>query len=166
MELFAQATNPTDAASWLQLFDRFGVSLVMLGLFIAATAYILHRLLNAKTGILTGYASDASQAHKQLAATVERMEQSDSQVADTLQQMQQLLLALKESAGHLETVHFDPHSRVATIGLTRTARHACDVVEQMAKKLGIIDDVAPQLLAMREELDQHLEIDQQRRAQQ
>lgn len=153
MGIFAQ--GPEDAASWLQLFDRFGVSLVMLALFIFGSGYMLKRLVG-KGGILTQYATAVGAAHGKTADAVEVMAENGERVAIQLTTMEKRLEGVENTASSMDTQLQDSHSKFATIGLTRCARHTCDILEHLAAKLDIPDKVAPSLAVMRSELDEHL----------
>lgn len=155
--------TPESATSWLQLFDKFGVSICFLALFIVATGYILRRLLNDKNGIFTAYARNVTQqqqqlqqTHQQLADTVGDMAITDSQVAAVLDKMENRLAGLEDQAHRIEALHRDPHSPFATVALSRCFRHGCDILEEIADKLEIKQQIQPQMALMRNELEQAL----------
>lgn len=155
--------SPDAAGSWLQLFDKFGVSICFLGLFIVATGYILRRLLNDKNGIFTNYARNVTEqqkqlqlTHQQLADTVGDMAQTDSQVASVLEKMEGRLGQLEDQAHRIEQMHRDPHSPFATVALSRCFRHGCDILSEIAAKLEIQQQIQPQLALMKNELEQAL----------
>lgn len=79
----------------LKLIDRYGVSVVMLALFLVATFYILQRLLAKKDGILTGYVSNTVEQQKLLTIAVDRN-------AITNEQMSRVLSVYDERLGIIE----------------------------------------------------------------
>ena len=72
----------TNGSSILEAFDRYGVSLVMLVMFILATIYILRRLLHDERGLLTSYIRSTNNQQTRLADTVTTMAETDAKVAD------------------------------------------------------------------------------------
>ena len=156
--------TPEIAASWLELFDRFGVSIVILGLFIAGTAYGLKRLLNKDDGILTNYGKTVESAHQQLVTSYERLESTDRVMADLLKghsvQLDQIEVHVVDTeegvSGLQDAADAATKKQDATTAmLLRCADRACNVIEQLSAKLDAESEVAPHIAEIRSELRGH-----------
>lgn len=145
------------AQSWLELVDKFGVSIVMLvvlvGVFITASAYALRRLLSAKDGILTGYATRVENSHERLSESYERLEKTDEEISKllkahnvSLKDIEVVLTAADEKIKASEDTH---------MALLRCADKACDVVEELSVKLEAQPEISPHLTYIRTELRKH-----------
>ena len=132
-----------------QAFDRYGVSVGMLVVFIIAAVYILRRLLHEERGLLTKYVQSTTDQQTRLADTVDRMAQTDAKVATVLNGMGsninkiETILARNSATG----------SRQDNTALVVCYRHECDVLEAIADKLQVNDRTKPLLDMMRRELD-------------
>lgn len=87
--LFAQATNG------FNVFDN-GVAVGALTLVVAATVYILRRMLNEKNGLFTVYVAKTNDTMESIANTCQ-------QQADTQVKQEQSIVGIKESQARMET---------------------------------------------------------------
>lgn len=127
----------------VELFDRFGVSLGMLILFVLTTIYILRRLLNSKDGILPEYVKAAIEHQAKLAESITSLTSSYGKSVDTLEQ-------LAETTSALTTSHIE-----RTDSLFKTMLHSCTVLEILSSKLDVKEQVLPHLQNIRMEVSQH-----------
>ena len=143
--ILAQAETTTNAV--LEAFDRYGVSLCMLVMFIIATIYILRRLLHDERGLLTSYIRSTN--NQQTRLTVTTMAETDAKVADVLGNMDGSISRIEAILQRTTT----PGNRGDNTALVICYRHECDVLEAISDKLEIDDKTKPLLDMMRRELD-------------
>ena len=141
--------------SFFQIFDRYGVSLGMLIVFLIGSAYVLRRLFNEKTGLLTNYMKETSQRYERLGSTIETQAETGRRVATVMESSDQTLRDIREASHRLEQMHFDPNSAFSTVTLGKCFVNVCDVAEIMATKLEIDDKCKPHLDIMRRALKDH-----------
>ena len=139
----------TNGSSILEAFERYGVSLVMLVMFILATIYILRRLLHDERGLLTSYIRSTNNQQTRLADTVTTMAETDAKVADVLGNMDGSISRIEAILQRTTT----PGNRGDNTALVVCYRHECDVLEAISDKLEIDDKTKPLLDMMRRELD-------------
>lgn len=137
------------SSSLLEAFDRYGVSLGMLVMFIMASIYILRRLLHDEKGLLTNYVRSTTAQQGRLASTVETMADTDAKVVDVLSTMNANITKIEDLLASTTT----PGSRQDNTALVVCYRHECDVLEVISDKLEINDKTKPLLDMMRRELD-------------
>ncbi len=145
--ILAQVETTTNAV--LEAFDRYGVSLVMLVMFIIATIYILRRLLHDERGLLTSYIRSTNNQQTRLADTVTTMAETDAKVADVLSSMDGSVRRIETILQRTST----PGNRGDNTALIVCYRHECDVLEAISDKLEIDEKTKPLLDMMRRELD-------------
>jgi len=139
----------TGSNAILEAFDRYGVSLGMLVMFIIATVYILRRLLHDERGLLSTYVRSTTAQQGRLASTVETMADTDAKVADVLGTMNDNITKIEAVLSSTNT----PGNRQDNTALVVCYRHECDVLEVISDKLDINDKTKPLLDMMRRELD-------------
>lgn len=148
--------------SLLQAFDKYGVSLVILAAVLWMLFYVLKRLVNEDTGIVTTYVASTVNNNKSLtetmktqAETAEKSAKTDEKMAELLETVEKRLDGIEKTSERLEAMHYDPHSNFASVTLGRCFRHSCDVAEMLANKLEIGEAAKPLIDKMRKELDDH-----------
>ena len=156
--------TPKIAEGWLELFDKFGVSLVFLALFVSGTLYVLRRLLSKDNGILTNYGKTVESAHQQLVTSYERLESTDRVMAELLKghtvQLDQIEVHIVDTGEGVSSLQ-DAADTAAhkqdetTAMLLRCADRACNVIEQLSVKLDAESEVAPHIADIRAELRGH-----------
>ena len=153
----------TDPESVLHLVDKYGVSLSLVVAFAFATVYILRRLLAEKNGILTQHFKSDAASREHLVDSVRTMATTGERIGQVLEGVNTRLESIEGIADRLERIHYDPHSRFATMALGRCALDACDVAEKVVKQMdqqetpgGLISQVLPLLEGMRGQLKEHL----------
>jgi len=156
----------------MRLADKYGVSLFMLSLFIFATIYILHRLLNGKSGILTGYVRETiktmatlGEASQEQSKTLSQAAETQSRALDILERFELRLEGIERVVTSVESqVHAtikekrQRHSALASnsTSLALCFREACRVAEEIAGKLEISEECRPYILEMQRHLDTHV----------
>ena len=144
------------AAGWLQLFDRYGVSLVALVGFAFATVWVLQRLLGKTDGILTEYGKAAQEAHQTTAAAVDKLKATNSNVAGILENTDTRLERIEQTSHEINRVQMDTSGPIATVHLTRCFLRGCDILETIADSMELKESIAPHLAVMRSDLQEHL----------
>lgn len=139
--------DPTSIA--FQVFDRYGVSVGMLVVFIIAGIYILRRLLHEDRGLLTNYVKSTTDQQAKLADTVECMARTDAKMAAVLDNMDTNI----DKIEGLLTRSSATGSRHDNTALVVCYRHECDVLEAISDKLQVNERTKPLLDMMRRELD-------------
>ncbi len=134
----------TDPAGVARLFDQYGVSLMIVVVGIIGMGYALYRLL-ARNGILTTHFKKDSDNHEHLVESVRIMSRTGEKISEVMVSTDKRLKAIEDSAGRVEMMHYDVHSRFATTTLGRCFLNACDVAEHIIDRMDSTDADAPDL---------------------
>ena len=138
----------TGSNAILEAFDRYGVSLGMLVMFIIASVYILRRLLHDERGLLSNYVRSTTEQQGRLANTVETMADTDAKVADVLGSMDGSIAKIESLLGKANLNGAADHTTLVVC-----YRHECDVLEAISDKLEINTKTKPLIDMTRRELD-------------
>jgi len=137
---------------WLSIFDRYGIAGALLALVAIGAWYILRRLFDKDDGILTRvgnrhiqYLDEQEKIGQSLARSNERLTATAELAHESMRQRQEAIDKLVES-------HSDPDSMFSTVRLSRSGLHACDILEAVARKMGIGDETSSSIESIRREL--------------